>query len=116
MNEPIIGRGIMGELEKELRQISRTLTDLARKLDQVSAKAVGRPKAIGRAPKKPTRKAQKSGLEVIMALIKARKNGMDTATLRTRTGFSGQRVRSIVWELSKKGKIKRVDRGLYKIA
>ena len=109
----------MGELEKKLRKISRTLTDLARKLDQVATKAVGRrPKAAAKAPKKPPRKAQarKSGPEVIMALIRARKNGMDTATLRAKTGFDGQRVRSIVWELSKKGKIKRVAKGLYKIA
>jgi len=108
----------MGELEKELRQISRTLTELARKLAQIATKAVGGTKAVARAAKKPPKKAKpgKSGPEVIMALIKAGKNGMDTATLRTRTGFSGQRVRSIVWELSKKGKIKRVDRGLYKIA
>ena len=108
----------MGELERELRKISRTLSDLARKLDQVAAKAVGRPRAVGRAAKKPTRKAQprKTGSEVIMSLIKARKNGMDTATLRAKTGFDGQRVRSIVWELSKKGKIKRVSKGLYKAA
>ena len=107
----------MGEVEKELRKISRTLTDLARKLDQVTAKAVGRPKAVARAAKKTLKKAmpRRSGPEVIMALIKARKNGMDTATLRARTGFGGQRVRSIVWELSKKGKIKRVAKGLYKI-
>jgi hypothetical protein len=109
----------MGELEKKLRKISRTLTDLARKLDQVATKAVGRrPKAAAKAPKKPPRKAQarKSGPEVIMALIKAKKNGMDTARLRTRTGFSGQKVRSSVWELSKKCRIKRVSKGLYKIA
>jgi predicted CopG family antitoxin len=106
----------MGELERELQKISRALTELARKLDQVSGKAVGRPKAIARATKKTLKKAKpgKSGPEVIIALIKARKNGMDTATLRARTGFSGQKVRSIVWELSKKGRIKRVDRGLYK--
>jgi len=108
----------MGELEKELRKISKTLNDLARKLDQLSVKAVGRPKAVGRAAKKPLKKAKpgKSGPEVVMALIKARKNGMETATLRARTGFDGQWVRSIVWELSKKGKIKRVAKGLYKIA
>jgi predicted transcriptional regulator of viral defense system len=41
---------------------------------------------------------------------------MDTATLRATTGFSGQKVRSIVWDLSKKGKIKRVAKGLYKTA
>jgi len=108
----------MGELEKELRKISISLNDLATKLDQLAAKSVGKTKAIAKAPKKPTRKAQprKSGPEIIMALIKARKNGMDTAMLRARTGFSGQKVRSIVWELSKKGKIERVSKGLYKIA
>jgi hypothetical protein len=108
----------MGELEKELRKISRTLIDLARKVERVATKTVGRTKAAARATKKPTKKVRgrKSGPEVIMALIKARKNGVDTATIRAKTGFGGQKVRSIVWELSKKGKIKRVDRGLYKIA
>ena len=108
----------MAEVEKKLRKISRSLNDLARKLDQVAVKAVGRPKAVARAAKKPPKKTKpgKSGPEVIMALIKARKSGMDTATLRAKTGFDGQRVRSIVWELSKKGKIKRVSKGLYKIA
>ena len=108
----------MGELEKELRKISRTLNDLARKVENVAARAGGRTRAVARTAKKPSRKAQpgKSGPELIMALIKAKKNGVDTATLRAKTGFSGQRVRSIVWELSKKGKIKRVDRGLYKAA
>ena len=108
----------MGELEKELQKISRTLNELARKVDQVATRAVGRTKAVARATKKPSKKvrSRKSGPELIMALIKAKKNGVDTATLRAKTGFGGQRVRSIVWELSKKGKIKRVDRGLYKIA
>ena len=106
----------MGELEKELWKISRTLNELARKVDQVATKAVGRTKAAARATKKPSKKTQagKSGPEVIMALITARKNGVDTATLRAKTGFGGQRVRSIVWELSKKGKIKRAAKGLYK--
>lgn len=108
----------MGELEKELRKISKMLNDLAKKLDQVATRAVGRPKTVAKAAKKPARKAQprKSGPELIMALIKSKKRGVDTATLRAKTGFSGQRVRSIVWELSKKGQIKRVDRGLYKTA
>jgi len=106
----------MGELEKELRKISRTLNDLARKVDQVARRAVGRAKVVARAAKKPSKKAQgrKSAPEIILALIKAKKKGVDTATLRAKTGFGGQKVRSIVWELSKKGKIKRIDRGLYK--
>jgi hypothetical protein len=108
----------MGELERELRRISKTLNDLARKVDQVATKAVGRTKVAARATKKPSRKARgrKSAPDVIIALIKARKSGMDTGTLRAKTGFGSQKVRSIVWELSKKHKIERIDRGLYRIA
>jgi len=106
----------MGELERELRKISKTLNDLARKVDQVATKTAGRTKVIARVTKKPAKKAQgrKSAPYVIMALIKARKSGVDTATLRAKTGFGSQKVRSIVWDLSKRGKIHRIDRGLYK--
>jgi hypothetical protein len=106
----------MGELEKELRKISKTLNDLARKVDQVATKAPGRTKVIARATKKLSKKAQgrKSAPDVIMALIKARKNGVDTAMLRAKTGFGSQKLRSIVWDLSKRGKIKRIACGLYK--
>ena len=105
-------------MQKELRKISKTLTELASKLDRLATKAVIRPKAVAKATKRPSKKGQgqKTGPEVIMSLIKVRKNGMDTATLRAKTGFSGQRVRSIVWELSEKGRIKRLAKGLYKIA
>jgi hypothetical protein len=108
----------MRELERELRKISRTLNDLARKVDQVATKSVVKTKAASIPTKKPSKRAQgrKSAPEVIMALIKARKSGMDTATLRAKTGFGSQKVRSIVWELSRKSKIERIDRGLYRIA
>ena len=41
----------MGELEKELRKISKTLNDLARKVDRVATKAVGRTKVYGESNK-----------------------------------------------------------------
>ena len=106
----------MGELEKELWKISRTLNELARKVDQVATKAVGRSNVAARAAKKPSKKArgQKSAPDVVMALIKARKSGVDTATLRAKIGFGGQKVRSIFWDLSKRGKIQRLDRGFYR--
>ena len=106
----------MGELERGLRKISKTLNELARKVDQVATKAGGRTKVAARARHKPLKKAQgrKSAPDVVMALISARRSGVDTATLRAKTGFGSQKVRSVVYELSKKGKIKRVDRGLYR--
>jgi predicted Rossmann fold nucleotide-binding protein DprA/Smf involved in DNA uptake len=106
----------MGELERELRKISKTLNGLARKVDQVATKAGGRAKVAAKAKQKPSKRGQgrKSAPGVIMALINARKSGVDTVTLRAKTGFGSQKVRSVVYELSKKGKIKRVDRGLYR--
>jgi len=108
----------MSELDRELRKISRTLNSLARKLGQVAAKAGGsrREGAKGRRTPSKKKKVGKSAPELIMALIKARKSGVDTATLRAKTGFGSQKVRSIVWELSRKNKIERIDRGLYRIA
>jgi hypothetical protein len=106
----------MGELERELRKISKNLNDLARKADQVATKAAARTNVAVRATKKPSKRVQsrKSAPDVIMTLIKARKSGVDTGTLRAKTGFGSQKVRSIVWELSGKGKIQRVGRGLYR--
>jgi hypothetical protein len=108
----------MSELERELRKISRTLNSLAGKLDQVAAKAGGSRREGAKRRRTPSkkRKAGKSAPELIMALIKAKKSGVDTATLRAKTGFGSQKVRSIVWELSRKSKIQRIDRGLYRIA
>jgi hypothetical protein len=108
----------MGELERELRKISKTLNELARKVNQVATKAVGGPKVAAKATKRPPKRVRgrKSAPDIIIALIKARKGGVDTATLRAKTGFGSQKVRSVVYELSKKGRIRRVDRGLYRIA
>ena len=106
----------MGELAKELRKISKTLNDLARKIDRVATKAVGRTKVTARATKKPSKRSQgrKSAPDVVLSLIKARKSGVDTAAIRAKTGFGSQKVRSIVWDLSKRGKIQRLDRGCYR--
>jgi hypothetical protein len=108
----------MGELERKLRKISKTLNDLAKRLDQILARAAGSRKEDAKGRRRPSKKQRvgKSAPDVIMAFVNARKSGLDTATIRAKTGFGSQKVRSIVWELSKKHKIERIDRGLYKIA
>jgi hypothetical protein len=110
------GEDSRSSLQRELRRISKTLNDVVRKVDQVATKAVDKTKVAASATKKPSRRGQgiKSAPDVIMALIKARKSGVDTATLRAKTGFGGQKVRSIVWDLSKIGKIQGLDRGFYR--
>jgi hypothetical protein len=108
----------MGELEKELRKISMTLSDLARKLDQVATTSGRKTKVAATATRKPSKQARggKSAPDVIMSIIKAKKSGVRTSAIRAKTGFGSQKVRSVIYELSKKGKIQRVDRGLYRTA
>ncbi len=106
----------MGEFERELRKISKVLNELAKKIDHLTKKPVGRARGIARATKKALKKTQgrKSAPDIIMGLIKAGKSGVDTGALRAKTGFGSQKVRSVVYELAKKGKIRRVNRGLYR--
>jgi hypothetical protein len=81
------------------------------------ARAAGSRKEDAKGRRTPSKKQRvgKSAPNLIMALVKARKSGLDTATVRAKTGFGSQKVLSIVWELSKKHKIERMDRGLYRI-
>ena len=106
----------MGEFQRELRKISKGLNELARKIDHLTKEPVGSPRGAARETKKALKKARgrKSAPDIIMGLIKARKSGVDTSALRAKTGFGSQKVRSVVYELAKKGKIRRVERGLYK--
>ncbi len=105
----------MKGLEKELRKISKNLSGLAKKLEKVASSAEIGGKGVAKRQRPPKKgKTARSAPEVIMSIIKARNKGVDTATIRAKTGFGSQKVRSVVYELSKKGKIQRVDRGLYK--
>jgi len=62
------------------------------------------------AAKKP---AKLSTSETILAIIKRSRKGVDRATLVKKTGFKDTNIRTIVYRLSKQGKIKRDLKGLY---
>jgi hypothetical protein len=106
----------MDKLERELRSISKTLNILARKVEEIAAKSGGTGKRGAKAGRKVRKKqhAGKSAPDIVMAIIKSRKKGVDNATLREKTGFGGQKIRDTLYRLSQRGRIRRVGRGLYR--
>ncbi|MEJ2170622.1 MAG: efflux RND transporter permease subunit, partial [Desulfobacterales bacterium] len=72
------------------------------------------------ATKLPTKKAPAAGksdkptaTDQVLKIVRASKNGVDVATLREKTGFSGKKIRGILSKACNKGRIKRIGRGVY---
>ena len=110
---------MMKQLKKDLQAVLKSLklaTDKVEKLMQkvkkldkpvVSRKPKGKalPKAKG--PKKA------SDSDMVLAIIKRFKKGVDGATLRKKTGFEGRKIRDIIYRLKKRGEIKVTGKGIY---
>ena len=67
--------------------------------------------------KVPAKKAVKTtAADVVLAIINRSKKGVNNATLAEETGFDNKKIANIVFKLRKQGKIKSIDRGVYKKA
>ena len=69
--------------------------------------AKARKKAVAKKPRKVT------AIDTIFAIIEKRKRGIDTATLKKKTGFEDWKIRDNVYKLKKQGKVKSVRIGVY---
>jgi outer membrane biosynthesis protein TonB len=85
---------------------------VARKKKVVRKKKVAPKKRVAarRAPKK-------SASEVILSIMKQSRStkGVATALLQKKTGFNNQKIRDNIYKLTKRRKIKRVGRGVYRV-
>jgi membrane protein involved in colicin uptake len=63
------------------------------------------------------RTAKQSASEVLLDLMRkgGGKKGVATALLQKKTGFNNQKIRDNIYKLTKRGKIKRVGRGVYAV-
>lgn len=61
-------------------------------------------------------KPQMTDSERVLRVMRKYPAGVDVVTLKARTGFEDKKIRNIVFRLSKKDKIKRAGRGVYKAA
>ncbi|MFC1814803.1 hypothetical protein ACFL0M_02445 [Thermodesulfobacteriota bacterium] len=68
--------------------------------------------------KAPVKKKAKllTDTDKVINIIKKSKKGVAVATLKKKTGFNDKKISNIVFKVSKAGKIKRVDKGIYRAA
>jgi len=95
----------MKNLKKNLQSVNKELKALAKKVDKIVV-------AVGKKPaaKKP---AKLTAVDTVLAIIRRSRKGVDTATLKKKTGFIDYKIHNIVYKLKQQGKIKSVGRGVY---
>ena len=106
-------------LQKDITAIGKRLEKLIKAVETKPTKA-SKPKAVKAKPAKKASKAptKKKAVKVtatdqVLKIINRSKKGVDTATLMKKTGFNGKKVRNIIFQTLKHGKIKKADRGIY---
>jgi predicted Rossmann fold nucleotide-binding protein DprA/Smf involved in DNA uptake len=114
-------RMLMKQLKRDFQSVLNSLSALTQKTDKMikqlekldKAQAAKKPKA--KAVKKAVAKkpAKMSASGTVLAIIKRSKKGVDTLALKNKTGLKDSNIRTILYRLSKQGKIKTERKGLY---
>jgi hypothetical protein len=117
----------MKQLKKDLQAVLKALKALSRKTEQMAkridkldkAPAKRRPKRKTKAKKRPvkrtaTRKAaKKTAGDAVLDIITKNKKGVDTNTLRKRTGYDEKKIWNIINRLKQQRKVKSARTGIY---
>lgn len=122
---------IMLEIQKELssvvksmQQLTQSVGNIVAAVEKLSPTETELPKA--KAKRAPVRKKvvvsnaveekikSASATETVYGLIKNAAQGMNAADLMNATGFNQRKIHNITFRLKKQGRIKAVERGLYK--
>jgi len=111
----------MKELKRDLQSLVKALKALTQKTEKMikqvkkpdKAQAAKKPKA--KPIKRPIAKkpAKLSASDTVLATIKRSRKGVDRDTLAKKTGFKDSNIRTILYRLSKQGKIKSEPKGIY---
>ena len=67
-------------------------------------------------PRKAPLKKRGDIFDAVIAVIRDSKEGVNTVTLKNKTGLTGQQIRSVVYRAEKMGRIRRAKRGIYTVA
>lgn len=125
----------MKEIQSLLKIVSDGLKTIAQRVEAISGKineiaksqsgkkpqvAKGRPAAPLKKVAKKTAKAPKkkaatapTAAETVFKIVSRSKKGVDAATLMKKTGYDRKKVANMVYKLSKQGKIKSIQKGVY---
>ena len=109
-------KGLKRDLQsvlKDLKALTKKMQKIAKKLDRFE-KAKPRKALKPKAAPKATKKAKKeTPIDTVLATVRRSRKGIDSATLKKKTGFSDNNLRTIIYRLRKQGKIKSERRGFY---
>jgi predicted transcriptional regulator of viral defense system len=107
-------------LRKNITAIGKKVDNLLREFEKDVKAETPKASKAKTAKAKPAKKvpAKKRATRVtatdkVLRIIHTSKKGVDTATLKKRTGFDDKKVRNIIFRTLKEGKIKRAGRGVY---
>jgi len=86
----------------------------SKKAGKAPAKKAGKApaKKAAKAPAKKAAAAPTAG-ETVFNIISESEQGVDTATIMKKTGYDRKKVANMVYRLSKQGKIKSLQKGVY---
>ena len=67
------------------------------------------------APRTAKKKAAKptTAVDTVLNIIGRSKNGVNTASIKAKTGYDQKKVANIIYKLKKQGKIKSIEKGVY---
>jgi hypothetical protein len=107
-------------LQREIKALGRKMEKLIKEFDKgkktkVKTKVTAKPARLKTIKKAPAKKkpAKLTATDQVLGIINGSKNGVNTATLMTKTGFNQKKVTNILQRTYKQGKIKRVGKGVY---
>ena len=99
-----------GKIAKELNKLEKAQAAVKVKTKPVKKRVVKKAAAKKPAGKKTTRI---TASDTVLAIVKKSKKGVDTATVKKKTGFNDSKIRVIIYRLKKQGTIKNTRRGFY---
>lgn len=112
------------KLARELKTVARQLNTLSKKTESM-ASAFEKAPAAPKKAKVKARVAKKSAAapkpksltptDQVLTIMKRFKKGITVESLRDKSGFNEKQISNIVHRACKKGKMKRIGRGLYSV-
>ena len=107
-------------LKKDITVIGKKVENLLKAFEKDVKAIASKPSKAKALKAKPVKKAsvKKKTVKVnatdqVLKIINRSKRGVNTATLKKKTGFEDKKLRNIIFRANKEGKIQRADRGLY---
>jgi predicted Rossmann fold nucleotide-binding protein DprA/Smf involved in DNA uptake len=113
----------MKNLKKSLQSVNKDLNALSKKIDKIiiAARQLETPKAVKKKPVKkvavkkpaPKKTVKLTTADTMFGVIKKSKKGVNVDELMKKTEFDKKKIYNIIYKLTKQGKIKSVEKGVY---